>query len=113
MRCNQFIGLRPEAEIYLDKNCVRDLVEVYVNGNRNRGTWVVRQIEGKHKIHYAFGQEDEVLPAYERKDGSKIYEKVQCAPWSSGPMFFIYLVDEDDNPIPESVWPDEVIDSQC
>lgn len=109
MRCNQFIGLKTEADTYLDENCVRDHIEIYVNGIRKSEHWSVRQIEGKYKINYAFGQEDEMLPAYERHDGSKIYEKVQCTPWSSGPMFFIYLVDEDGNPIPESVWTDDEI----
>ncbi|MEK9180319.1 MAG: hypothetical protein AAB897_02815 [Patescibacteria group bacterium] len=39
------------------------------------------------------------------------YEEVQAEPWSSGPVFFLALQDEDGNWVAETLWPEEDIEN--
>ena len=51
------------------------------------------------------------LHKYTFPDGKVYFEKVQAEPWSSGPCFFLALVDEKGEWVPESLWPDAVIEN--
>jgi len=109
IRCDQMIGLSPRAEAFLDEHCSTQLVETFVDGIKE-GEYHKRKLcKGKHTIVSMFGDES-ILPGYELKDGSKVYEDVQAEPWSSGPCFFLYLVDEAGKVVENTAWTDEEID---
>jgi len=47
------------------------------------------------------------LHEYKVIDGRVFYSYVQEEIWSSGPVIFLALMDENKNPIPESLWTEE------
>lgn len=51
------------------------------------------------------------LTEYTLPDGRVYSEYVQAEPWSSGPVFFLALKDENGNWIPESMWSEEEIEN--
>jgi len=55
-----------------------------------------------------FGDEY-LLYKYTFPDGKVYFEKVQAITWYNGPFFFLALQDENENWIPESLWPEAVI----
>ncbi len=60
------------------------------------------------KIYGMVGEELDSLKEY-HKDGKLVYrEKVQCAPWSSGPCIFLKLVDANGKDC--LVWTEKEID---
>lgn len=84
MRCDQFVGLPPEAETFLKKeeidpgfceHCMRTLP---------------KKLE---VIGYYYGMFDDEYPLYRHqlKDGRHADEFLQTAPWSSGPVHFLGL----------------------
>lgn len=118
MRCDQFVGLSVRANVFIKENCKTDKITtlVYRNGLLVSCTNVdsTIHIEGKYEW---VGMYDDLLdngghklPGYLLKDDQKIYEMVQTEPWSSGPMFFTHLVDENGVPIKGTSWTNEEID---
>jgi len=55
---------------------------------------------------------DEVYPHYRYifPDGKVYEDAVQASPWSSGPVIFLALRDENGDWVPESLWPQEAVD---
>jgi hypothetical protein len=47
------------------------------------------------------------LHKYTFPDGQVYYEKVEAVLWESGPCFYLALVDEEGNWVPESLWLEE------
>ena len=56
-------------------------------------------------------QDGSPLEKYKLKDGTWVYEVIQACPWSSGPVIFLTLVDEQKQRIPSLDWPQEEIDN--
>lgn len=75
MRTDQYIGLTADAENWIKKNQLVEIPDYEIEGAWNQISlrrWISRSpgANGKYIIYT---------------------EKVQCAPWSSGPMYFCYL----------------------
>lgn len=87
-RSYQHIGLTEEAENFMEKHCVTTNAKITVD------------------LFYGDGP---CLHQYKSKNGNTIKEVVQEAPWSSGPMGFLCL--EDENGIRFCEWSEEDIDS--
>lgn len=51
------------------------------------------------------------LSKYTFPDGRVFYEAMQADPWSSGPVFFLALKDENGEWVKESLWSDEEIEN--
>lgn len=109
MRMTQFIGLSPRAEEYLQENCALDFVRTHHNLALIDAYDTPRIVRGRHQW-YGMYEDGGVLPGYvlnvldhDERYGPVynkiVYEKVQVSPWSSGPMIFTMLVDEDGTPV--------------
>lgn len=112
MRTTQFIGLNKRALAWLEENCIKDSYELYCNGELERKYNKVRESEGIYKYYGMYDDEGILLKGFELNNisGDNIFEKVQCEPWSSGPVIFTYLVNMIGNEIiPESIWNDDEI----
>lgn len=83
MRTTQFIGLNALAREYTRNHLF--LCQNY------------KTLEGLD--NYTYGMFNEIIPlsVWEHIDGSIYKEVVQVEPWSSGPMIFTCLMDEDGN----------------
>jgi len=104
MRCDQFMGITPEARDFLAKNevapepcscCHRPYLPVWESCGSYAGMFDERHELFRHKL----------------KDGRYADEYVQAAPWSSGPVFFIGLkvYDIEGNVTIDYLWLDEEI----
>lgn len=94
MRCTQIIGLRKEAEEFLEKWCSK----ITDKWCPSCGT-AVHQVRSA-KIYYDAGEEGMFedgpqLMEYDLINGTKVREIVQASPWSSGPCIFLCLETED------------------
>ena len=105
MRCHQYIGLSKRAERFLKKNAQRQEKEKCEHcGSVIRGdgykTDVARYEEGM----------EEMFPLYRYflKDGGTVSEFLQEQPWSSGPMSFIALRNEQTGKIIGGWMPEEI-----
>jgi len=109
-RTDWFIGLNDNARKFLDENCIKLKRVTYdENGKVLREDEILKSEEGnKYCWHSMFGT-THPLNVYFLKDGSKVYEKVQLDPWSSGPNIFTALVDENDNWIKETMWDEDEV----
>lgn len=93
MRETQFIGLSPEAETWLVKNCIFEhdkcphCNEILENTKRLEVVGKSGVVEGM------FAEEVCNLRVFKTNDGNKISEVEQCTPWSSGPVIFLCLQD--------------------
>jgi hypothetical protein len=111
MRCTQFTGLNHRAKKWLERNCDTDYFEVFKNGKKLKDWKESKKIEGKHKW---FGMFDDggILPGFILPNNAGcIFEKVQCSPWSSGPVIFTFLVNENDEPIGQTKWTEEEMEA--
>lgn len=125
MRMTQWIGLSKRALCWLNDNVrTQDIItltkeEVTFNDD---GTYVVRgkpvreqvvwvTCDGKYTAHGMYDEETN-LSGYILKDGSKVFEQEQCAPWSSGPCILTHLVREDGSVIEDLSWTDEEIEEE-
>jgi hypothetical protein len=93
MRCTQLIGLPKNAIKFLNKNvelipnvCCPNCKTI-INTKWNAKIYASAKDEGM------FDDGPDLLE-YTLIDGKIIREKVQAAPWSSGPCIFLMLVDE-------------------
>jgi len=111
MRCTQYIGLSHNADSYLEERGARVPVKVCPTCGHTTGGGLVQEVYDKETGRRAGMFDDGPdLSEYTLKDGKKVREVVQCAPWSSGPMIFLCLEDEDGKKIFK--WSEEEID-QC
>ena len=108
MRMTQVIGLSLAAHKYLDDNC--NMVPNVVCPDCGK------VISEKKDCHFhvsaeSFGMFNDgpLLYMYIMKDGTTLYETVQCAPWSSGPCIFLCLSrnPDSDKPLPLFEWTEE------
>lgn len=62
---------------------------------------------------FYFGMFDSKYPLhkYTFPDGRAYFEKVQATPWSSGPVFFLALQDEQGNWVKKSRWLEEALNN--
>lgn len=101
MRCDQYMGLTEEAWQFLSDNCKNIFIttireypkkengDIHMVKSWGKELWK----ETYDEFEGMFGQKYP-LHKYHLSDGSVMLEKVQTDPWSSGPMFFLMLVDE-------------------
>jgi hypothetical protein len=120
IRQDQMMGLSSSALSFISELSQKDeIVDIrFVNGKLvDISTATVAKIveNDKSENYKFFGmfEQEYKLNAYLLKDGKKIYEKLQASPWSSGPMFFLALVDENDEWIEATKWDEKVIEKEA
>ena len=118
MRCDQFMGLNRWALDFVRGEqvfvCMEEVTRVYIDGRREtigarpvfkpsvKMKWSGRFYSGMFDDEYA-------LQKYIFPDGRVYFEEVQAKPFSSGPVFFLTLQDENGNWVPESLWAEDTI----
>jgi len=109
-RTDWFIGLSEAARKFLDEKCIKLKQITYDENNKPISEIEAYKSEKGDRYHWhsMFGGKYP-LNVYFLKDGSKVYEKVQLDPWSSGPNIFTALVDEDGNWIKETLWDEDKV----
>ena len=117
IRMDQFMGLNDWACSFVQGEKVfaytEQVTRVYPDGREERmpDKLVYKSsVHSEPSGHYTgmFDQEHG-LTKYTFPDGKVYQEAVQADPWSSGPVFFLALKDENGNWVPESLWSDEAI----
>jgi len=116
MRCDQYIGLNDRGHKLVAGESVQVATD-YVTRHYHDGRVVelppqpVKEYTVKKDERGVefYGMFDDPYPLYEytMSDGRVLKEYLQDEIWSSGPMFFIALLDENDNIISESLWTEE------
>ena len=108
IRMTQWVGLRDDAEAWLNQNCVN--IKKFDTCPHCGGEINVRYIASCRKYANAYGMNDEELSLYiyDIKDGTTLKEVEQASPWSSGPVIFTCLEDENGNR--RFQWTDEEIE---
>ncbi len=123
MRCDQDRGLTPQAQALL-AGCGKkhftgrsETVNAVLSNHRQSVDVLVpvvepcvRQEPSGRSYSGMFGDEYP-LYKYTFREGDVFYEEVQAEPWSSGPVFFLALQDEDGNWVAETLWPEEDIEN--
>ena len=115
MRCDQFMGLNAYATDLLD---ITILVQEI--GKRNFPDGRTEDFDRDVKINIVsaeksgatfVGMFEEIYPlmTYLLPGGRILTERLQAAPWSSGPCFFLCLTEDGKN-IKETLWNDEEIE---
>lgn len=118
IRMDQFMGLNKWAtELVKGERvlvCTEKGMRVFPDGREEpfshevHGSSVRKEKSGKTFSGFNPGYP---LYKYTLPDGTVYEERVQAEPWSSGPVFFLALVDEIGQWVPESLWTDEEIDA--
>lgn len=119
MRCDQFYGLNEWAHVFVSsitEKCIEYTQRVYKDGRTE--TLEPKELEVCKikteilKSECAYGMFDNKYPLYRYTfpDGRVFTEYVQSVIWSSGPMIFTALKDEQGNPVPESLWDENKIE---
>ena len=122
IRMDQHMGLNEWATNFVQGEqvlvCMEEVTRVYPDGRREtldpRRVFECSVEQEPSGNSYIGMFEDECpycLFRYTFPNGQVYYEAVQTAPWSSGPVFFLALRDKDGNWVPESLWPEEAIES--
>lgn len=117
IRCDQLIGLNDWASDFVRKPTRKytDYVRrVYEDGMVNdlevggEECLVKRELSGQRML----GMFDESYPLnkYTFPSGRVVFEFEQASPWSSGPVMFLALKDENGEPIKKSLWTEEEIE---
>lgn len=119
MRCTQLMGLSDRAHQLVEGEQVlaytEQVMRVYPDGRTepepDRPVFVstVKQEPSGETYSGMLDEEEYRLNKYIFPDGRVYFERVQAEPWSSGPVIFLALQDEEGNWIPESLWPEEAI----
>jgi len=119
-RCTQFVGINDKARKYLEEHCNKIKVKrshEYHNPRTGHteyensvGEILDSEVGDRFEWDGMFDGEGGFLKVYYLKNGSKIYEKVQDVVWSSGPMIFTALCDENDVWVSETLWTDDEMD---
>lgn len=94
--------------------CVEEVTRIYPDGRKEvlEPRPVYESSVKKEKSgEFFYGMFDDEYPLYKYTfpDGKVYFEKLQAAPWSSGPVHFLALQDEDGKWVPESLWSAEDI----
>lgn len=108
MRTTQYIGLNPEAEAWLAKNCKSTTSIICPTcGNVTLPELIstnLKEITGMFNEHVDF------LRQYETHTGEKVETFIQAEPWSSGPCIFLALKYSESG-IAFCLWGDEEINN--
>lgn len=93
MRCTQIIGLPGDAEKFINTNCemIPDVVCLKCG---EVATYKKHMEIWKDASGAGMFDDGPKLMRYYLKDGRRVIEEIQSAPWSSGPNIFLKLVDE-------------------
>ena len=118
MRCDQLIGLNAWAEDFVSsirENCTEYTVRLFednsVECSEPKEVQISQiQIEPYDKF-YGMYENEYSLDKYIFPDGRIFHSYVQAEPWSSGPVIFLALKDENGEIIPESLWDEDEMDS--
>ena len=108
MRTTQFVGLTSDADNWLKEN-VR-ITKRRCSCPDCQHEHITEVVEEEYDITYGMCEDSFPLNKYQLKSGEWVYEYVQADPWSSGPVIFLALRQENGSPIPESLWSQEEID---
>lgn len=102
-RETQFIGLSSAADAFLEKYAEVDNFTTLKNG-KVISEWTKPRSEENDS--YTHGMFDEKIPLKKirLKVGVFVLEKVQDAPWSSGPVIFTHLTNASGDPIEGTSW---------
>ena len=104
MRTTQFIGLSSKAKNFLSENAEHDMFKLTKNLDEVVRTWSEpKRVEGKFSTEGMF-EEKIQLKSFVLKDGRIVHENVQAEIWSSGPMIYTHLVDNDGEVIEGTNW---------
>lgn len=117
MRCDQFYGLNEWAEEFVSsitKKCVQKTTRYYDDGTVEvlpDQELNICQIKREPSGKTVYGMYDNEYPLYKHifPDGRVYEEYEQTTIWSSGPMIFLALKDENGNPIANSLWDEDEI----
>ena len=120
IRCDQFMGLNEWASNFVKGEpvfvCTEEVTRVYPDGRRE--TLKPRPVfepsvkmEESGELYSGMSEDEYPLHKYTFPDGRVYFEKLQAAPWSSGPVHFLALQDENKNWVPESLWAEEAIEA--
>ena len=91
---SQNCGLTTQGKEFIKKSCIHDKIETYRNGELIDIHSEPRKVIYKESKPDEFGDysfADPDLLEYLTKDGKKIREIIQVAPWLSGPNYFLCL----------------------
>ena len=114
------MGLNKWAQNLVRDKWVREYTEVvtrtYPDGRKEtleprevRESLVRREESGELYLGMSDDWDEYSLHKYTFPDGRVYFERVQATKWSSGPVFFLALQDENRNWVPESLWTEEAI----
>jgi len=119
IREDQHIGLNDRGLDFLRQNAEHDHFETFKNGEKISERHAPRVVDGKYRVNRMFDYMQDYdcapnnrpnIPGYLLKDGTKVYEREQACPWSSGPCHFTALADEDGEWIKETLWTEKEIE---
>jgi hypothetical protein len=88
MRCYQEIGLRPEAETWLEQNCQKSPTNICKHCGKPNGE--ILTVISRVDMDSFYG-DGPTLHTYLQKNGQWVREIIQAEPWSSGPCSFFCL----------------------
>jgi hypothetical protein len=89
----QVVGLKLDALRWLDENCVFETKErlcPHCCGVVSSESYI-KKVPYDSAASFGMDNDGPTLYEYELGDGKHVYEKVQCVPWNSGPIFFLCL----------------------
>ena len=111
-RSTQEMGLSSAAWKFLQEKSERIPIQICSTCNHQTGGEIISEVYDKETGENAgMFQDGSPLEKYKLKDGTWVYEVIQACPWSSGPVIFLTLVDEQKQRIPSLDWPQEEIDN--
>lgn len=109
MRMTQFVGLNGKAQSFLSENAEHDFFELTKNLEKVETWSKPKEVEGKFKTVGMFDEEIQ-LKSFVLKNGQIVHEQVQTTIWSSGPMLYTYLVDNNDQVVEGTSWNEEELE---
>ena len=123
MRCWQYQGFNSAAMLILDEKVQVGIKRFQIDYTDGRPE-EERFVNGEEPImesaytsevydtRHPFYEDVHDLQIYRFKDGRILEDYVQEEPWSSGPCTFMALRDHDTKePLPETLWSQEIIDN--
>jgi len=69
------------------------------------------KMEQSGEFYSGMFEDEYPLHKYIFPDGRVYFERLQAVPWSSGPVHFLALQDENGNWVSESLWAEEAIEA--
>lgn len=110
MRLTQFIGLSPAARNFLIENAVIDNFVTTKNDVVIK-EWTEPQSESSGELTHGMFDEEISLKKFWLKAGVYVLERVQTAPWSSGPVIFTHLTNGPGEPIKGISWTEKEMEA--